>query len=288
MHLAGNMLFLWIYGDNVEHRLGRLKFLLAYLLTGVVATWSFSLLAGGEMTPLVGASGAISGVLGYYFIKFPHNKVKMFVFFFPFLMTTFLWPARWVLGIYVVLDNLLPLLWGSQSGVAHGAHLGGFVAGLFLAKMGEDTLGTWPRWESRRAAQDGGSATDAATLRASRLRQAVAEGDAKTALGMLHQVDSRELISWPPSQCAVLADWLDQAGHGSTAVRLLRSGLAGSAHAPERAEWLLCLGLLRLRQNQPTSAYQHLLDALDSHPEPAIEARAREALRHIDVYRPVR
>ena len=133
LHLAGNMLFLWIYGDNVEHRLGRLPFLLAYLLTGAAATLAFALLEPASMVPLVGASGAISGVLGMYFLWFPHNRVKVFLAFFPFLVQVVLVPARVVLGIYLVIDNLLPMLAGGGGGVAHGAHLGGFLAGLGLA-----------------------------------------------------------------------------------------------------------------------------------------------------------
>ena len=132
MHLGGNMLFLWIFGDNVENRLGRLGYLLAYLGTGVAATLFFALFMPGSNVPLIGASGAISGVLGFYFFWFPRNQVKTFIFLFPFLMNTFLVPARWVLGFYLIIDNILPFLvqGGSGGGVAHGAHIGGFIAGL--------------------------------------------------------------------------------------------------------------------------------------------------------------
>ncbi|MCB9764548.1 MAG: rhomboid family intramembrane serine protease [Alphaproteobacteria bacterium] len=136
-HLAGNMLFLWIYGDNVEHRLGRVPYLLAYLLTGVCATLAFAALDPGSMVPLVGASGAISGVLGFYFLLFPRNVVKVFVALFPILFRTIHVNARIVLGVFVVIDNLLPLLGGAGGGVAYGAHLGGFLAGLGLAWLGE-------------------------------------------------------------------------------------------------------------------------------------------------------
>lgn len=136
LHLLGNMLFLWIYGDNVEHKLGRLGFLAAYLVTGAAATLSYSVLAGDSMTPLVGASGAISGILGLYFILFPKNRVKIFVFLFPLLVTVWHVPARIVLAIYLLADNLLPLVLGADSGVAHGAHIGGFVAGVVLAVSG--------------------------------------------------------------------------------------------------------------------------------------------------------
>ncbi|MBE0596960.1 MAG: rhomboid family intramembrane serine protease, partial [Desulfuromonadales bacterium] len=110
LHLAGNMLFLWIFGNNVEARLGHFGYLLAYLGTGIAATVFFALFVPDSMVPLVGASGAISGVLGCYFLWFPRNQVRTFLFFFPFIMTTVLIPARVVLGVYLVLDNILPFL----------------------------------------------------------------------------------------------------------------------------------------------------------------------------------
>ncbi len=135
MHLLGNMLFLWIFGDNVEHRLGRLCYVLFYLGAGVAATLFFAIFVPGSLVPLVGASGAISGVLGCYFLWFPRNRVRTFVFLFPILMTTLFIPARWVLGFYLMVDNLLPFLVnrGGGGGVAHGAHIGGFIAGFALA-----------------------------------------------------------------------------------------------------------------------------------------------------------
>lgn len=135
MHLAGNMLFLWIYGDNVEHRLGHLGYLFAYLAAGIAATLFFSVFLPHSQIPMLGASGAISGVLGFYFLWFPRNRIKVFIFLFPLIMTTVLIPARIVLGVYLVIDNLLPFMTGPAegSGVAYGAHLGGFLAGLGLA-----------------------------------------------------------------------------------------------------------------------------------------------------------
>ena len=134
LHLIGNMLFLWIFGDNVEYRLGRLGYLLVYLGTGVAATLFFALFASGSQLPMIGASGAISGVLGCYFLWYPRNRVKIFVFLFP-LVTVFLVSARYVLAFFLLIDNLLPFLLtrGAASGVAHGAHIGGFVAGLGVA-----------------------------------------------------------------------------------------------------------------------------------------------------------
>ncbi|HER62392.1 MAG TPA: rhomboid family intramembrane serine protease [Desulfobacteraceae bacterium] len=141
MHLAGNMLFLWIFGDNVEHRLGRTGYLLAYLAAGLAATLFFGLFVPDSQIPMIGASGAISGVLGFYFLWFPGNRVKVFIFLFPLIMTTVLVPARIVLGFYLLIDNLLPFLISTQAGggVAHGAHIGGFIAGAALA-FGIDRL----------------------------------------------------------------------------------------------------------------------------------------------------
>ena len=109
-HLLGNMLFLFIFADNLEARLGRKLFLGFYLATGVAAGLGDVVLRWGSTIPSVGASGAISGVLGAYFIWFPTNRVRLFVFFFPFIIRTFAVSARWVLGFYLVAQNILPWL----------------------------------------------------------------------------------------------------------------------------------------------------------------------------------
>jgi membrane associated rhomboid family serine protease len=134
LHLFGNMLYLWVYGNNVEHRLGPVMFLVWYLATGAAATLFFTLFAGNTQVPLVGASGAVSGVLGFYFVWFPGHTVRVFAFLFPFYVGSFFLNARIVLGLYLVVDNLLPFLIApTGSPVAHGAHIGGFLAGLLVA-----------------------------------------------------------------------------------------------------------------------------------------------------------
>ncbi len=138
LHLLGNMLYLWIYGDNVEARLGPLGFLAGYLATGVAATLSFAALKSDSMVPMVGASGAISGVLGLYLVWFPRNQIRVLVFFF-YIMQIIYVPALFVLGFYLLFDNILPFLVerGGEGGggVAYGAHLGGFFAGVLLAVL---------------------------------------------------------------------------------------------------------------------------------------------------------
>ena len=134
MHVAGNMLYLWIYGNNVENRLGALGFLFWYLVTGTAATLSQMLLNPASPIPVVGASGAISGVLGFYLIWFPRNVVKVFVLLFPFYIGVVRVKAMLVLILFLLVDNLLPLLiTRSEYGIAHGAHIGGFVVGAAVA-----------------------------------------------------------------------------------------------------------------------------------------------------------
>jgi membrane associated rhomboid family serine protease len=137
MHLFGNMLFLWIYGNNVEHRLGPFWYLLAYLFCGVAAALFQAVFNPKSGIPMIGASGAISGVLGLYLWWFPHNRIKVFLFLFPFYAGTVLIPAVFVLVMYLVVDNLLPFFFASSDGggIAHGAHIGGFLAGLLIAMV---------------------------------------------------------------------------------------------------------------------------------------------------------
>ena len=134
LHVAGNMLYLWVYGNNVEDRLGRVGFLFWYLVTGIVATLAQVLLNPSSPIPLVGASGAISGVLGFYLIWFPRNVVKVFVFLFPFYIGVVRVSATLMLIAFLILDNLLPLLIShGRSGIAYSAHIGGFLVGAAAA-----------------------------------------------------------------------------------------------------------------------------------------------------------
>ena len=135
LHLLGNMLYLWIYGNNVEHRLGAFGYVFWYLATGVAAALFQTLLNLGSSIPMVGASGAISGVLGFYLIWFPRHVVKVWVFLFPIYMGVVEIGATFVLIMYLVLDNLVPffLAQSQGGGVAHGAHIGGFIAGMAAA-----------------------------------------------------------------------------------------------------------------------------------------------------------
>jgi len=131
VHLGGNMLYLWIFGDNVEDRFGHAKFALFYLLCGIAATFAQVVVNAGSNIPNLGASGAIAGVLAAYIVLFPRGQVKV-------LMGRGVvpMPALVVIGLWIVLQFVNGIGSITQSaetgGVAYMAHIGGFVAGLVL------------------------------------------------------------------------------------------------------------------------------------------------------------
>jgi membrane associated rhomboid family serine protease len=139
MHLLGNMLFLWIFGDNLENRMGRFKYLIFYLVTGLVASLAhvISTFTFGDnvFIPSLGASGAISGVMGGYLVLFPKRQVKVILL----RMLTSV-PAIVAIGMWFVLQlvqayGVISAGPNSGGGVAFMAHVGGFVAGLILVKL---------------------------------------------------------------------------------------------------------------------------------------------------------
>ena len=148
MHIAGNMLYLWIFGNNVEDSMGRGRFLVFYLLTGSVASVAQVLASPNSPVPTIGASGAIAGVLGAYIVLFPNARVQTLIFLGYFVRATQL-PALLVLGFWFVLqlfNGLLAFGMTQMGGVAWFAHVGGFVAGLLLVRL--FTLGRRrSRWE---------------------------------------------------------------------------------------------------------------------------------------------
>ncbi len=131
MHLLGNMLYLWIFGDNIEASLGHGRYLVFYLLCGVAAALSQALSAPGSEVPMIGASGAIAGVLGAYLILHPRANVKVFVF--MIFITTVNIPAFIVLGFWFAMQLLSSASASAgEAGVAFLAHIGGFVAGMVM------------------------------------------------------------------------------------------------------------------------------------------------------------
>jgi rhomboid family protein len=135
MHLIGNMWFLWIFGNNVEDSMGRLRFLVFYVLTGVIAGAAFVFFNPTSAMPLVGASGAISGVMGAYLVLYPRARVDTLFFFFIFFKVIPV-PAWVILGYWFLIQLLSSTSGGaSGAGVAYAAHVGGFLAGVLLVPL---------------------------------------------------------------------------------------------------------------------------------------------------------
>jgi membrane associated rhomboid family serine protease len=150
MHVLGNMWFLWVFGDNIEDVLGHGKYVLFYLLCGIAAAMGQVMVNPESRIPMVGASGAIAGVMGAYLIKFPHARILTLAFIF-FFITTFEVPAVLMLAYWFVIQlfsgvGSIAQSQASQGGVAWFAHVGGFLAGLILIKI----MGTREKYGRRR------------------------------------------------------------------------------------------------------------------------------------------
>lgn len=136
-HLAGNILYLWIFGNNIEDRLGRLRFIIFYLFCGIVAAYAQVISNPDSVTPMIGASGAISGILGAYLLLFPKAQVHTLVFL-GFFVTIVKIPALVVIGFWVIvqfINGLISTGLSREGGVAWFAHIGGFLAGLLTIKL---------------------------------------------------------------------------------------------------------------------------------------------------------
>jgi len=130
LHLIGNMWFLWLFGDNLEHNLGGLRFLIFYFLVGIIASLVhiFTVSPQEAVLPVIGASGAISGILGGYVVLFPRNKIRAFVmgYFRPYFFSVPAWFYAFVWFFYQVLYA------GTLTSIAYTAHIGGFIGGMIL------------------------------------------------------------------------------------------------------------------------------------------------------------
>ena len=136
-HLIGNMVFLWVFGNNIEDSMGHVKFVVFYLLCGVAAAATQTFLSPHSVVPMVGASGAISGVLGAYLLLYPRVRVHTLIIL-PIYITTVALPAYIMLGYWIllqVLSGIAGLNEIEKGGVAFFAHIGGFVAGIVLIRL---------------------------------------------------------------------------------------------------------------------------------------------------------
>ena len=149
MHFAGNMMFLWVFGDNIEDRLGHLKYLVFYLVAGFAAALAQLAIDPHSQVPLIGASGAVSGVLGAYLLLYPYNRVKVLVIFY--LITVIRLPAMVLLGLWFLwqlVQGVGSLGLSNAVNVAFFAHVGGFLAGAGIMVVYKLLTGQ-PIWPSR-------------------------------------------------------------------------------------------------------------------------------------------
>jgi len=134
LHLIGNMLFLWIYGNNIEDYLGPVKFLLFYIMSGLAAIFLYTLFGPNSQVPLVGASGAIAGVMGAYIVLHPRARITVLVIFF--FIQFIVLPAKIVLGLWFIFQLFFSLMGSSTGGgVAYMAHIGGFIFGWLVLRL---------------------------------------------------------------------------------------------------------------------------------------------------------
>jgi len=145
LHVIGNMWCLWIFGDNVEDRMGHARFLVFYLLCGALAGIGQVVVQPASHVPTVGASGAIAGVMGAYLVLYPRSRILTLIPIFIFIRLVYL-PAAFFIGLWFAIQLLSTFLGGGGGGVAFAAHVGGFVAGYLLVKLGRIT----PAWRARR------------------------------------------------------------------------------------------------------------------------------------------
>ena len=291
LHLIGNMLFLWIFGDNVEYRLGRFGYLLTYLGTGVAATLFFAVFVPHSPVPLIGASGAISGVLGCYFLWYPRNRVKTFVFLFPFILGTYLIPARWVLGFFLIVDNLLPFLLtrGGGSGVAHGAHIGGFIAGLGLAWVVDRVSHHPARVDGRfqpgvEEAAEAEIVEDESRDRAGLIASSLSQGRMARAAGLYLDAPNRSVrLTIPAEDVLAVGEYFLQQKFYGRALALFRRFIAERPRDLHLDRAYLGAGLAMMRQPRGlTSAYHYFLAAVDTARSQETAEAARRQLRAIE------
>jgi membrane associated rhomboid family serine protease len=276
MHLFGNMLFLFIYGNNVEKRLGIVWFVVWYLLTGTAATLFHAAFFSTSDVPLVGASGAISGVLGFYFIWFPKNAVRVLVFLPPFFARTFEIAARIVLAVYLFLDNVVPFIFSGGGGVAHGAHIGGFLAGAAAA-----FVMNW--WAVARKPRDIG-APKAARADRRAFRESLSLGnfeDTASDYFALPAADARYALS--PDEAVSLAQRLRQNGQSDAALVMLKRVIRDAPKAAGIAEAFALSGFILLDdRHDATAAYQYLVAALQLGASPESTAKIHQSLATIE------
>ena len=287
LHLLGNMLFLWIYGNNVEARVGPVRYLAIYLGTGIAASLFFAMWQRDSLVPLIGASGAISGILGCYFWWFPQNKIRV-LFIFIWFIDVWRIPARWVLGAYIIVDNVLPFLMSgpNASGVAHGAHIGGFFAGLGIAAIAERYTRPTRSAHTKPLSPSEVIDTNAMLSNVEHFSRALRTHDIVNASSYYAQFDQHARQQIPASQILTLAAELRHRDQSETALGVLQQFIAQKLDSPLLPQAHIQAGLVHLQHTgRLEAARQHFLAVLDIGTDVMASRQAREGLTIIDELR---
>jgi membrane associated rhomboid family serine protease len=287
LHLLGNMWFLHIFGDNVEDKMGRGKYLLFYLAWGVAASLAFLRFGNPAADkPLVGASGSIAGVMGAYLVLFPRARIRMVVLLFVFFYS-FVWPAIFVIGLYFLQDLALGVLVGTRSeggGIAYVAHTGGMLAGVVTALLLKPWLrlpadgNAWDR-DTGFAAHDGPRTIPLPDLR-DQLVGAVLDGRMDLALELHRRWSGMPRgEALPPGVEIEIAHEIFRRGRVEEAGEAYHRFLADHPGTPDAAEAKFRLGLIHLRATgDRAKAREWLRQAAAEHPDPETAAFARREL----------
>ncbi len=287
-HLFGNMLFLWIVGDNVEDRLGHVGYFLFYHASGAAATLAFVALSQDPSIPLVGASGAISSVMGAYAVFFPNAKIRIWYWLF-FLMDTVYVSAKWAVGLWF-LEQLVLWKFSGGSGVAYEAHLGGLAFGVGAALVLRHfvlephdpakrivAMGEEPGEPAREFGEGSGGASEA-------VDEALASGKSDEAFRIFTRAtgaaDSEPLDEYA---LARLGAALFAAGSYGPAARVYDEMLRAWPEGEMSPEAAFRLGIIQSRiQQDYLRARDNLVYAHRAHPDPARRKQALDELRLID------
>ena len=309
-HLFGNMLFLWVVGDNVEDRLGHAGYFAFYHLAGVAACLTHVAFTGSSLVPLIGASGAISGVMGAYAVFFPRAKIKIWYWVFFFFMGVAYVSAKWAVGLWFLEQVLLRAVLGSR-GVSYDAHIGGIVFGVaaalvlrgaFLRKP--DTVGRvfgtgrrQPRWRrTGRAGAEAPSAARPVTPAAGELQTDVDDnaaitasleaGDPQLAYRYFTRAAARARWTFLDESVALrLADALVQAGSYGPAARVYEVMLETFPQGPDAPEAAFRLGVILSRAFEDYDRARPLLARVhQAHGDARRRQQALDEMRRIDAH----
>jgi tetratricopeptide (TPR) repeat protein len=216
---------------------------------------------------------------------FPDNRVKVFILLFPIFMNVVRIPARIVLGIYVLIDNLLPFLAQAGGNVAFGAHLGGFFAGLAVAALGESRLHLSVLQKAVAIGRSLGLMPEPGSAQAAgfreKMKHAIASADVDRLQALAQDAGMQDFQTLEAETILEAAQLLEARDLLDPANRLVKLALATHSNSPLLPELYYQLGQIRSRQGFATAAYQHLLTALDLHPRPGTERKIRRLLENI-------